>query len=88
MCSASPRWCGSPGGESPDVMVSLDQVLATAPPVLFALIANILLLTLRASAGSLGFIHSRRLFHLLDALIVLVFVVFIVLVVVRFKTLD
>ena len=69
-------------------MVGLNEVLATAPPVLGVLIANVVLLTLRASAGSLGFIHSRRLFHLLDALIVLVFVVFIVLVVVRFKTLD
>jgi membrane protein DedA with SNARE-associated domain len=57
-----------------------------APTVLGALIANVALLTLRAFAGSLGFIHSRKLFYLLDGMIVLVFLLFVVLIVVRFES--
>jgi hypothetical protein len=63
-------------------------VLGTVGPVLAALVANVLLLTVRAWAGSLGLIHSRRLFYLLDGMIGLAFVLFLVLVALRFKTLG
>jgi hypothetical protein len=62
--------------------------LATAPAVLASILANVLLLTVRAWVGSLGLIHSRRLFYLLDGMIALAFVLFLVLVVLRFKTLG
>ena len=47
--------------------------LATAPAVLASILANVLLLTVRAWVGSLGLIHSRRLFYLLDGMIALAF---------------
>ena len=62
--------------------------LAAGPPVLATLLANVLLLSLRAWSGSTDLIQSRRLFYLLDGMIALAFVLFIVLVAVRFKTLG
>jgi ABC-type antimicrobial peptide transport system permease subunit len=62
--------------------------LAAGPPVLATLLANILLLCLRAWSGSTDLIQSRRLFYLLDGMIAVAFVLFLVLVVIRFETLG
>lgn len=58
-----------------------------APQVVFvALLAEILLLCVRAVGHTMGVTLSRGVSHMLDVSIVVLFVLFIVLAIVRFKT--